>query len=287
LVRKLGDLASATNPGRDAEVQLAWLAPLAETVRPVERPGVGALLRQLEERRDDCYRKVEREIVRDFGELAAALGEKLVGYRVELRLDRPAKAATFAVATRAAAGRAADELRDRLGRLRSVTDEEEGHEARIAAKRLRYVVEPMAPWSPESEAPVARLKRLQDLLGELHDGQLLAAHVAASLAEIESRRAQELVEATLDAAAPAAGDPDDATAGSPSRRARRPRSRAGLLAVARALGARRTELFAAISAGWLDGDRPELAALEAELARFDERLAAPAKSWRSGRRRRD
>src|SRR5688572_28267928 len=64
LVRKLGALASSTNPGRDAEVQVSWLAPLAVALKPAERPGYQGLLRQLEERRDDCYRKVEREIVR-------------------------------------------------------------------------------------------------------------------------------------------------------------------------------------------------------------------------------
>jgi CHAD domain-containing protein len=282
LVRRLGDLASSTNPGRDAEVQVAWLAPLAGALRPAERAGHLALLRQLEERRDDCYRKVEREIVRDFGDLAAALRERLSSYRVEIRLDRPAKAPTFAAATLAALGRGEAELREKLVAVHAATDETEAHDARIAAKRLRYLIEPVVAWATEGRAPVKRLKDLQDHLGELHDCQLLAAHVAGSLAELESRRAQELVEATL-------GGPSAADA-----RPRRPppsRERTGLLAVARALGTRRNELFTAVASGWLGEHAPELMALRAELARLEERLAAPASSWRrrneaSARRRR-
>ena len=114
LVRKLGALASSTNPGRDAEVQV----DLARAARRRAQAGRAArlpeLVRQLEERRDECYRKVEREIVRDFGELAATLREKLSSYRVEMRLDRPAKAPSFAAATRAAVDRAASELTERL-----------------------------------------------------------------------------------------------------------------------------------------------------------------------------
>ena len=99
-----------------------------------------------------------------------------------------------------------------------MADETEGHAARIAAKRLRYLAEPLAPWIDSARRPVELLKALQDLLGELHDGQLLAAHVAQSLAEIESKRAQRLIADTLDGA-------DPTSAGRPGRR--RPSRRCG------------------------------------------------------------
>jgi CHAD domain-containing protein len=280
-LKRIGKLASATNPGRDAEVQLAWLAPLAELLRPAERPGYAELVRQIGDRRDDCYRKVEREIVRDFGALATGLRERLTSYRLEVRLDRARRAATFSSAGRAAAERARKELDERLDRVHSPTDEEEGHAARIAAKRLRYLLEPLAAWYPEAKEPVSRLKAVQDLLGELHDGQLLAALVASSLAEIESRRAVQLVEATLEGDA-AAGGSEPKPQAAPSRR----RERAGLLAVARALGEHRSQLFERLSRGWLDEERSERRSLAGELDRLDESLAGPPRRAASSRPKR-
>ncbi len=289
LVRRLGAVASSTNPGRDAEVQLAWLEPLAATLRPGERPGYLELTRQLAERRDESYRKVERDVVRDFGELATSLRERLTRYSIELRLDRAKKPPTFARASREAIRQGAGELDEKLDLVRSAADESAGHDARIAAKRLRYLLEPLAPWSVETKAPIARLKRLQDLLGELHDGQLLAAHVAAALAEVESRRAQELVAASLGAVPEAEGtDTDSIPAREPGARSPARRERSGFLAVARALGEHRNELFSALRTGWLADAKargaahrpPERVALDAELAAVEARLLGTASSWR-------
>ncbi|MGE0641749.1 MAG: CHAD domain-containing protein [Thermoanaerobaculia bacterium] len=267
-LRRMAAIARDTNPGRDAEVQLAWVESLAPQLTPAERTGHGELARHLAERRDESYRKVEREIVRDFGELADDLRKRLATYRIEMRLDRRSRATSLARATRTAIGHATTELFARLDAISSAADEEEGHVARIAAKRLRYLAEPLAPWIVEAKAPIARLKRLQDLLGELHDGQLLAAHVASSLGELESRRAHRLVAETLDLAGAA---PAERPRGVPSRR----RERSGLLAVARALGERRQELFAQIEKGWLGAEAPERTALSGELAVVDERLGRP------------
>jgi CHAD domain-containing protein len=276
LVRRVSALAAATNPGRDAEVQLGWLGGIEEALRPAERAGHRELSRQLEERRDESYRKVEREVVRDFAALADDLAESLSSYRVAVRLDGGKPRPLFAAASRVAILEARDELRRRLTAIASPADEEAGHEARIAAKRLRYLMEPLGRWSAETRAPVARLKSLQDLLGELHDGQLLAAHVAASLAEIESRQALGLVEAAVESGDPAAAERSGRGDAARVRRRLRP----GLMAVARALGEHRNELFTRIAAGWLGEPAPELAALEGEIDALAERLAAPARSWR-------
>jgi CHAD domain-containing protein len=54
------------------------------------------------------------------------------------------------------------------------------HDVRIAAKKLRYGVELAADGGVRSAAPlVARIKRVQDLLGRLHDMQILQTHIAA------------------------------------------------------------------------------------------------------------
>ncbi len=263
-LRRLAALARDTNPGRDAEVQLAWVESFAEELKPAERAGHRELARELAQRRDESYRKVEREIVRDFNGIAEDLGARLVAYRVAVDLERPARPASFAAATRAALTRSAGELLEKLGEIESVADETAGHAARIAAKRLRYIAEPVAPWITASQRPVELLKELQDLLGELHDGQLLAALVGQALAELESKRAQQLIEATLD------GPEGSPQAGTPVRS----RERAGLIAVARRLGVRRNDLFASLAQDWLGESAPARAQLVAALAEIDQSLAA-------------
>jgi CHAD domain-containing protein len=53
------------------------------------------------------------------------------------------------------------------------------HQVRIAAKKLRYGLEIASGIGTKSAAPLVRaLKRVQDLLGQLHDLQVLLAHVA-------------------------------------------------------------------------------------------------------------
>ena len=149
-----------------------------------------------------------------------------------------------------------------------MADEAAGHAARIAAKRLRYLAEPVAPWLAAAHLPVELLKTLQDLLGDLHDGQLLAGLVANALAEIESKRAQRLIAATLDGAdvVLSRGAP-----GAPLRR----RERSGLIAVAKRLGARRSELFSTLERDWLGEEAPSRQGLVLALAELDRSLAAP------------
>lgn len=275
-LRSLAALARHTNPGRDAEVQLAWLATFGAELKPGERAGHRVLSADLAGRRDESYRKVEREIVRDFAGIAEDLAARLVAYRVTINLAQPEPPPSFAAATREALVRSRDELFDKLARIGTVADETEGHAARIAAKRLRYLAEPLAPWIDGARRPVELLKALQDLLGELHDGQLLAAHVAQSLAEIESKRAQRLIADTLDGTDPAS-PPGRAGQSLP---ALRRNERSGLIAVARRLGARRSDLFGSLTEGWLGETAPLREELIAALAVLDSSLATPPRRRR-------
>lgn len=272
-LRRVARLARDTNPGRDAEVQLAWLTGFTGELKPAERAGHRELARELAQLRDESYRKVEREIVRDFNAIAGSLGARLAAYQVAVDLERPARPRTFATATREALTPGAAEFLDRLGAIETATDEAAGHAARIAAKRLRYLIEPVIPWLPAARRPVELLKELQDLLGELHDGQLLAAHVGQSLAEIESKRAQQLIEDTLEGPLPLSQAP-------PSRR----RERAGLIAVARMLGARRSQLFARLAEDWLGESAPRREELVGELAAVAKGLSAAPRRRPAGTR---
>lgn len=81
-------------------------------------------------------------------------------------------------------------VRVRVGELADLAREAEGgdpvalHDMRIAAKRLRYVLEITAPVFGETAVDGARrAKALQEVLGELHDCDVLAPRVAALIEE--------------------------------------------------------------------------------------------------------
>jgi CYTH domain-containing protein len=79
---------------------------------------------------------------------------------------------------------AAQALRDRLSAVTPATDEPEAaHRVRIETKRLRYLLEPVAPDVERAPQLMDRLVHLQDLLGEMHDHRMLLQEV---LAESES-----------------------------------------------------------------------------------------------------
>ena len=267
-MKKIG---ADTNPGRDAEVGLAWVESLGAGLRAGHRRGTEWLARRLTERRDATYRAVAREVVADFGELAERLRERLGRYTVEVRLDRTDApgALGFRAALAAELDRHAAELDRALGAIASVADEELGHQARIEAKRLRYLLEPVAARLPGARKAVGHLKSLQDRLGELHDLQVLAAEVAQAVAEVAGEGARRAADAAL-----AGADADGHLARAASRRSERP----GLLALARRIGSRRDEIFAAFEARWL-GERAGAAnALAGEIRGLIDELTPDASS---------
>jgi CHAD domain-containing protein len=68
------------------------------------------------------------------------------------------------------------------------------HDTRIAAKRLRYVLEITAPiFGPEARAAGKRCKQLQDLLGDLHDCDVMLPRIDALRAQVRAGDAAMLV----------------------------------------------------------------------------------------------
>jgi hypothetical protein len=109
------------------------------------------------------------------------------------------------------------------------------HDMRIAAKRLRYVLEVTAPvFGPYALKAVDVVKDLQDLLGEIHDCDVQLPETGEVLADLVTSDVAALVEA---------GEEDPA--GAPNRAAY-----AGLVGHGVQLKARRDLLFDRFTRAW-------------------------------------
>jgi hypothetical protein len=123
------------------------------------------------------------------------------------------------------------------------------HDMRIAAKRLRYVLELVAPVFGEgAELGAKRAKKLQDLLGEIHDCDEEIPRVERHIARLRLEDASTLREA----AGPAAKDLDPEAAREAPHRLRY----RGLEMLVAYLRARREVLYARFLGEWeqLEGD---------------------------------
>ena len=143
-----------------------------------------------------------------------------------------------------------DELRSFAAAVRDPRAVEELHDMRIAAKRLRYVLEMTAPaLGPEAKRSATAAKKLQDLLGEIHDCDEFVPRVEQHIARLRTEDA-----AALRRRAGRGRDLDPAVAReAPNRRLYR-----GLEALAAYLRARREVLYARFLTEWERLDRGAL-----------------------------
>ena len=153
-------------------------------------------------------------------------------------------------------------LRERLLPIASASDQEACHAARIEAKRLRYLLEPVAGYVPAGKRAVRSLKELQDVLGEMHDLEVLMQTLEAGSERVALARAHTLLDAVR------AGDETALAA------ARRRSLEGGLLAIAALVRDRHRKLFGELEAAWL-AERG---------AKFFETVAAAARALDEVRR---
>jgi len=138
----------------------------------------------------------------DFDRLHAALAKELPVYWQKVRLDAPLAERRFATTLASRLRAAAAELGERLSEVQGPEAVTQAHEARIAGKRVRYLLEPVLGLTESATPVVKRLRRMQDLLGELHDLDVLDVELTDALADAE--RAMTEAETAARAAADAA-----------------------------------------------------------------------------------
>jgi hypothetical protein len=208
------------------------------------------------------------EARRAFRALERRLRRGLGVYRQALSPGDAAPPETFGTLARRVLVDHAEHLERLLSAIRAA-DDREVHEARIAAKRLRYLLEPLADALPTTPELVARLRVLQDRLGALHDVLELERMTRAGVESVAAERAARLLDVAL----------SERPTLEQQRAARRRDAKAGLVAVATRLRARRGALFAELRT--TDLERPatwvrDIAALTAPLAIIPSLPAHPA-----------
>jgi CHAD domain-containing protein len=235
--RRLERLADATRASRDLEVHIEWVERFARARRRRRRAGTKWLIDRLRAKKARADLDFRRALDADLTRAVAGFTKALNRYTVHLDEPWPPFARTAAELIRAHATAA----RKALASVTNIGDRLEGHEARIAAKRLRYLLEPLRDVDSRATHVVERLSRLQDDFGELHDAQLFGSDIARLLAKVLASTAISPREAGDDANARATDDDDRADL---------------LLAIARRLHRDEVTAFARIADTWL-ADRTE------------------------------
>ena len=175
LERRVRRHARMTNAARDAEVQLAWLGGKLEALSsPRVRPGLDALLERFRARAlsdQDQLRTVRR-----WRATSEKLERRLGTDRRRVEPESGPGGASLGGVLATLVGDHLEAMRERLEGIRGPSDQEGVHQTRIEGKRLRYLLEPLRGHRhADAGEAVKGLKRLQDLLGDLHDAHVLAA----------------------------------------------------------------------------------------------------------------
>ena len=255
LRKRLQELVRSTGPARDSEVQLGWLDAQRAALRPNQRSGYQWLRRRLEDRQRQGYAAIRAAVPLEFAALGALL-------RAALTMPSESTPTSFAQVT-------GEQLKPLIAELGGSfvaigNDEEMAHvhAARLLVKRARYLLEPLAAMLPDGKELVRGLTGLQDLLGEMHDAEVLGASLGDAAAEAGAARYRAMVQQAL-------GEGPDAF-GPVARR--RSDERAGLAALAQRVQAQmrggRAGLLEKIHSG-------EVAALMQRLTDAANQLAPP------------
>jgi len=177
--RRVRRLTRALGPVRELDVALLTLDEFAGTPE-VPRAGVQALRQAIRQERTrmqvDLRRTIDRTRLPKLSAKLAAAAEKRDKESPGPRSVDPKQLA----AARDRAAHRAERLRIRIENAAAIYLPERLHEVRIAAKKLRYAMEIVRDLSrSRATARILTLKRAQDLLGRIHDLEVLIARTRA------------------------------------------------------------------------------------------------------------
>ena len=181
-LKRVKELADALGERRDRDVAIAFLADFAEGAPAADRGRLEILLarlrdeqRQANERLAPVLAEERLEELREAIDRAGQGGTAMKARKVKgLKPGKPLRPnAARIVATRL------DELRGLANEALVPGAEGAQHDMRIAAKRLRYVLEIVETcFGPDGERARRVARELQKVLGEIHDCDVMLPQVA-------------------------------------------------------------------------------------------------------------
>ena len=253
--------AASTGSGRDLEVQLAWLSSAGKGLSIRRRRGAGWLSDHLASRKTESRDTIQKALTEKFEPARDALARRLSTFRHPVRTPAaPAMTLKEVIGYRLVTQ--SEQLGEALGHVRSPADEQLSHQARIMAKRLRYLLEPAAPNVRGGDAAVTKLRSLQDSLGAVHDLHVMA-HIIREM--LDASAASEARRASRSILPQVAGEGEAvAVLNVP---------RADVVAVARRLNDDIEKHFSPVRDGWIDG----------HYEKFGEEIAVIARRLRARR----
>jgi CHAD domain-containing protein len=192
--RRLEKAARLTGKSRDAEVHLAWLAEQRHTFTARQRYGLDWLVERIESEKHDTDALIGDKATKLFDAARDELAETLPVYTARVYQDDIEDTCGVVMAGLLRAH--AEQLAERLAGIESFEDTRRVHKARIAAKRLRYLLEPIARDVIDGSALVRELASLQDTLGDWHDVHVFSSTILDASEQAggdETRRVSALV----------------------------------------------------------------------------------------------
>jgi CHAD domain-containing protein len=181
--RRLRDLSHLAGRARDLEVQSAWLAQPGPQRSASTQEAARWLADQVGQELDRVRRTLVTRLLSALPEASGRLADELRHYHADVSGEGRATE-PMAAAMGRALREATQALTRDMQRVKRAGQVVAAHETRIAIKRLRYLLDAFGPKSPRTSRILPQLVRLQHLLGELHDAQILLQR----LREVQARR---------------------------------------------------------------------------------------------------
>jgi CHAD domain-containing protein len=193
--KRLKRIAEATNPARDAEVGLAWIAMHTDLAKR-ERTGATYVQQRLEREVEDATAAARKEVEDRVPRTIQSLSSQLSAFVVRQRVDAPEPPPRMTVVMRDVLLVHAESFAGRMGAIDSASDVDGVHRARIAVKRLRYVLEPLAD-AADVPPLLEQLQGLQTILGAIHDTHRVSNQLVREIGAAAARDARRTVQAKL------------------------------------------------------------------------------------------
>ena len=188
-MQRLRRLSRVAGLARDLQVQRLTLRQMAEADGPPLATEGRRIELQLDREDTRAREKLARRIVDDLPKSAAKLAAQLHRGGLDAGASAGGPGPSMATAMATLLAEHLEEVNASLRRLRNANQTEMAHAARIAMKRLRYLLEPFGSSSRLAATAVLRLTAAQDAFGRLHDIQLLARRITGHRAKPAFRAA--------------------------------------------------------------------------------------------------